>query len=131
MTYQFDPRNLHMMSGDRATADKYHPMPEESQTYGSGTVFGCKNTEADNVFANGGEAAIIWGARVDARVAGVLSILDGATESGAGIIAAVQSTTTVEDHGPFPIYCPNGFHIDISTAAVWQLSWSQVPKRGA
>ena len=129
--HTFDPRSLHVMSGSGATSDKYHPLPQNSETPAAGEVFGCTATEANNVFSNGGEACVIWGARVDSMVAATLTILDGPTESGAGIVDAIQSTTTVEGHSAFPIPCPNGFHINVDAAAYWALSWSPMPARGA
>lgn len=127
----FDPRNMHIMSGSGATADKYHPLPQNSATPAAGEIFGCSATEADNVFSNGGEACVIWGARVDSAVAGTLTILDGPTEAGAGILSAIQSTATVEGHSAFPIPCPNGFHVNIDGLCFWALSWSIMPERGA
>lgn len=130
MTTKIDPRHFHAMGGDGCSADRYHPLVGNKESPAAGTVFGCTATEADNVFENGGESAIIWGIRADAASAVAIAVFDGPVEAGAGIIGVVQSTTFAEGQSQFPLMCPNGFHVDVSAIGTWTLSWSPLPQRG-
>jgi len=127
-----NPRRMRVMCVNNGqTADgRWHP---DHDAIGAGTTagtrFGASETEADNLFADGGADVLIHQVRVDQGVAGQLNLYEGFTESGADIVAVLSSSLTSEARIDAPFVLAGGFHATVTVNGVgFTIVYEVIPK---